>query len=133
VLKVEGERLAEAVYAVQSIMRWLTNSGMPMNCPCSDCRKATGSAFKPFGGIEREKLKITKGEEHASVFGDRSANHDVHCAACGSLLYSVVRDGAFVHVTMGTLIDETDSPPYRAHLCCGQSSVVRDQGRPTSV
>jgi hypothetical protein len=26
------------------------------NCHCSRCRAATGSAFKPFAGIEREKL-----------------------------------------------------------------------------
>lgn len=25
-------------------------------CHCSRCRRATGSAFKPFGGIERAKL-----------------------------------------------------------------------------
>jgi hypothetical protein len=28
----------------------------PMNCHCSQCRRATGSAFKPFGGIERDKF-----------------------------------------------------------------------------
>ena len=27
-----------------------------MNCHCSNCRRTTGSAFKPFAGIEREKL-----------------------------------------------------------------------------
>ena len=31
------------------------------NCHCSRCRAATGSAFKPFAGIEREKLTITDG------------------------------------------------------------------------
>ena len=31
--------------------------------------------------------------------------HDVHCKACGSLLYSVVRENAWVHVAMGTLAD----------------------------
>ena len=31
------------------------------NCHCSRCRAATGSAFKPFAGIEREKLEITTG------------------------------------------------------------------------
>ena len=32
-----------------------------MNCHCSQCRRATGSAFKPFGGIERDKFAIAKG------------------------------------------------------------------------
>jgi hypothetical protein len=43
--------------------------------------------------------------------------HDVHCKHCGSLLWSVVRDGAFVHVTMGTI----DPPSIRptAHIFVG--------------
>ena len=83
-----GERGALQAYEVAD------EFGYALNCHCSDCRKATGCRFKPFGGIEREKLKITEGEEDVSVFGDRSANHDIaRCAACGSLLYSVVRDG----------------------------------------
>ena len=31
------------------------------NCHCSNCRCATGSAFKPFAGFEPSKLRITKG------------------------------------------------------------------------
>jgi hypothetical protein len=29
-----------------------------LNCHCSNCRRATGAAFKPFAGIERAKLRI---------------------------------------------------------------------------
>jgi len=32
-----------------------------MNCHCSNCRAHTGSAFKPFAGIEGDKLEVTKG------------------------------------------------------------------------
>ncbi len=28
------------------------------NCHCSECRAATGSAFKPFAGIERENRRV---------------------------------------------------------------------------
>jgi len=76
-----------------------------LNCHCSNCRRATGSAFKPFAGIERKKLDVTSGKENLLIFGDENA-HDAHCKKCGSLLYSVVRDGAYVHVTMGTLVDD---------------------------
>jgi hypothetical protein len=72
-------------------------------CHCSECRAATGSAFKPFAGIEREKLTITKGFEHLAVFGEDDLN-DTRCGACGCFLFSVVRDGAFVHVAMGSLV-----------------------------
>jgi len=80
------------------------------NCHCSNCRRATGSAFKPFAGIERDKLRITKGGDNLMIFGDENA-HDTRCRVCGSFLYSVVRDGAFVHVAMGTLVDDPTIRP----------------------
>ena len=33
------------------------------NCHCSNCRALTGSAFLPWGEIELEKLRVTKGAE----------------------------------------------------------------------
>src|SRR2546427_8610389 len=42
------------------------------NCHCSNCRAATGSAFKPFAGIEREKLEVTDGADRLLVWGDDS-------------------------------------------------------------
>ncbi|MGH6827835.1 MAG: GFA family protein [Rhizomicrobium sp.] len=74
-------------------------------CHCSNCRRTTGSAFKPFAGIEREKLVLAKGQEDLMIFGEDDGN-DTHCKLCGSLVYSVVRDGAYVHVAMGTLVDD---------------------------
>ncbi|SDT33291.1 GFA family protein [Bradyrhizobium canariense] len=91
-----------------------------LNCHCSNCRRATGSAFKPFAGIQREKLVVTKGEGDLMVFGDRYG-HDAHCRTCGSLLYSVVRDGAWVHVTMGTLVDDPSIRP-KAHIFVGSKA-----------
>jgi hypothetical protein len=76
-----------------------------MNCHCSRCRRATGSAFKPLAGIRRSSLEISKGADSLLIFGEQEAAHDVHCMRCGSLLYSVVRNGAYAHVSMGTLLD----------------------------
>ena len=91
-----------------------------LNCHCSNCRRATGSAFKAFAGIERARLALTRGEENLLVFGQPLA-HDARCARCGSLLYSVVREGTFVHVTLGTL---TDAPTIRpsAHIFVGSKA-----------
>lgn len=80
------------------------------NCHCSRCRAATGSAFKPFAGIERAKLLVTRGEDALLIVGEPDANH-TRCAACGSLLYSVVRDGEYVHVAMGSLSDAPSIAP----------------------
>jgi hypothetical protein len=90
------------------------------NCHCSNCRRTTGSAFKPFAGIGRNRLRITKGEDNLMLVGEANAN-DTHCSLCGSLLYSVVRDGAFVHVAMGTLVDDPGIRP-RAHIFVGSKA-----------
>lgn len=63
------------------------------NCHCSDCRRATGSAFKPFGGIA----------------------HDIHCRHCGSLLFSVFPPREWIHVTYGSLHDSPSLHPT-AHI-----------------
>ena len=89
-------------------------------CHCSGCRRATGSAFKPFAGIEREKLVLTRGHGDLMIFGRQDAN-DTHCKLCGSLLYSVVRDGAYVHVALGTLIDAPTIRPSK-HIFVGSKA-----------
>jgi hypothetical protein len=89
-----------------------------LNCHCSQCRRATGSAFKPFGGIERRKLKVTRGK--VKRYGG-AKTHDAHCKACGSLLYSIVRDGQFAHVTYGTLLDTPARMPS-AHIFAGSKA-----------
>ena len=90
------------------------------NCHCSNCRAATGSAFKPFAGIESEKLELTDGDDALLVFGEEDLN-DTRCAVCGSLLFSVVRDGAYVHVAMGTLVDAPSIRPTH-HIFVGSKA-----------
>jgi hypothetical protein len=91
-----------------------------LNCHCSNCRRSTGSAFKPFAGIERAKLTLTGGADQLLIFGEDSA-HDAHCGKCGSLLYSLVRDAQFVHVTLGTLADSPSIRPS-AHIFVGSKA-----------
>jgi hypothetical protein len=91
-----------------------------MNCHCSQCRRATGAAFKPFGGIEISKFKVMAGADRMIRYGD-GEDCDLHCGKCGSLLYSVVREGAYVHVTYGTLIDAPSLAPTE-HIFVGSKA-----------
>jgi hypothetical protein len=91
------------------------------NCHCSQCRRATGSAFKPFAGIQRAKLDLVSGHDPVMIYGEEAAAHDVRCGRCGSLLYSVVKDGTYVHVAMGTLIDEPTIKPSM-HIYVGSKA-----------
>ncbi len=93
-------------------------------CHCSQCRRATGSAFKPFGGSVRAKLKV---EGNLKIYGD-VMTHDAHCKVCGSLVYSIVNEGTMAHVTYGTLLDPPTLEPT-AHIFVGSKApwyTIRD-------
>jgi hypothetical protein len=90
------------------------------NCHCSRCRAATGTAFKAFAGIERQKLAITTGHDTLLIVGEENENH-TRCGVCGSLLFSVVRDGAFVHVALGSLVDAPSIRPTE-HIYVGSKA-----------
>lgn len=87
-------------------------------CHCSQCRRATGSAFKPFGGIERAMFKVTQGS--VKIYGD-VMTHDARCRTCGSLLYSIVQEGTMAHVTYGTLLEPPTLQP-QAHIYVGSKA-----------
>jgi hypothetical protein len=90
------------------------------NCHCSRCRAATGSAFKAFAGIERTKLNLEEGSGALLVHGSDELN-DTRCAACGSLLFSVVRGGEYVHVALGSLVDVPSVRPTE-HIFVGSKA-----------
>jgi hypothetical protein len=91
-----------------------------LNCHCSRCRAATGSAFKSLAGIEREKLKVVEGRDNLMVFGEPNA-HETRCATCGCFLFSVVRDGEYVHVGLGSLVDTPSIRPSK-HIFVGSKA-----------
>ncbi|MES5048280.1 GFA family protein [Rhizobium nepotum] len=98
-MRLKGECFCGAVkYLVEDAFVYSAN------CHCSGCRRATGSPFKAFAGIPREKLAVMTGGSSLLIYGSPE-NHDAHCSVCGSLLYSLVREAAWIHVAMGTLVD----------------------------
>ena len=65
----------------------------------------TGSAFLPWGEIEPEKLRVTKGEESLISDGDPNGHHARRCGNCFSLLYWTGSEGK-IRVPYGSLVDE---------------------------
>ena len=63
---------------------------------------------------------VTEGADRLLVWGEEDANH-TRCGMCGSLLYSVVRDGEYVHVAMGSLVDEPSLRPTE-HIFVGSKA-----------
>jgi hypothetical protein len=89
------------------------------NCHCSNCRATTGSAFLPWGEIEREKLRVTEGADSLMPIGD--AQHEMRCGACLSLLYWTARDGTYLRVPYGSLTDQPALKPT-AHMFVGSKA-----------
>ena len=56
---------------------------------------------------------------HVSVGTD--VLNDTRCGVCGSFLFSVVRDGTFVHVAMGSLVDAPSIRPTE-HIFVGSKA-----------
>jgi hypothetical protein len=60
------------------------------------------------------------GADSLLIWGDADNNH-TRCAECGSLLYSVVREGAYVHVALGSLADAPSIKPTE-HIFVGSKA-----------
>ena len=74
-------------------------------------------------GLRRDRAGEARahgGPEHVAIFGEEDAN-DTRCAVCGGFLFSVVRDGAFVHVAMGSLVDAPTIRPTN-HIFVGSKA-----------
>ena len=64
---------------------------------------------------------MTEGATSLVVVGDADAHHTMRCRGCGSLLYWTARDGAFIRVPYGTLVDEPALQPT-AHMFVGSKA-----------
>ena len=67
-----------------------------------------------------EKLELTDGLDSLLVVGTDDVN-DTRCGICGSLLFSVVREGAYVHVAMGSLAGAPSVRPSE-HIFVGSKA-----------
>ncbi|KAG6849759.1 hypothetical protein H0H93_005441 [Arthromyces matolae] len=79
-------------------------------CYCSNCRKASGSAFMALAFLEEKQLKITQGREHVKVYRDtdtKSGNALLRsfCPTCGAPLFISDDTNSFLVISMGTIED----------------------------
>jgi len=59
-----------------------------MNCHCSMCRKAQGSAFRSRASVRSADLKFVQGEELLTFYESSLGNHRGFCRVCGSPILS---------------------------------------------
>jgi len=105
----------------------------PFNCHCSNCRATTGSAFLPWGEIEREKLRVTKGAGSLLVIGDPDTYHELRCE---SVPVASLLDCARLRICPRSvwLTDRrANAQADSAHVRRLEGSVASDPRRPPSA
>jgi hypothetical protein len=90
-------------------------------CHCSRCRLRTGSAFASIAGIGIDKVQVVAGREHLLIEGECSDSYGARCGKCHAFLFAAVRDGKYMHVSLGMLVDAPGRVPDH-HIYVGSKA-----------
>jgi hypothetical protein len=84
----------------------------PMNCHCSMCRKANGSAFRSRAAVKSVDFEFVQGDELVTFFESSPGNYRGFCRVCGSPILSRFDDWPnYYGVPLGGLDDDPGSRP----------------------
>ncbi len=87
-----------------------------VNCHCSLCRKAQGSAFATNGNLDAGKFEITSGFEQLTSYEATPGQSKYFCKTCGSPIMSKNTDHPDkVRVRLGTIESDISERPV-AHI-----------------
>ena len=84
-----------------------------VNCHCSRCRKATGSAYSANACVLPDAFRWTRGEEMVRRFDLPEARSfaTAFCSRCGSPVPHATRSGREVIIPAGSLDDDPGVKP----------------------
>jgi hypothetical protein len=87
--------------------------GPVVYCHCSECRRASGSAFATNADVRTRYVRWISGRDALTEYEHTPGRFRVFCSRCGSPLYSRVEgDDAVIRVRLGSL----DGEPGRRSL-----------------
>jgi len=93
--------------------------GAVVNCHCSMCRKATGSAFRTRAAVRADAFRWTSGDELVSRCESSPGETRTFCRKCGATLATFFRDRpGEIGLPLGTLDDDPGVRPS-AHVYVG--------------
>lgn len=82
-------------------------------CHCSQCRRASGTAFAANADVRRGEIQFDSGLDRVSEYESSPGKFRAFCARCGSPVYSrTTSDPGHLRVRLGTL----DQDPGRRSL-----------------
>lgn len=97
-----------------------------VQCHCSRCRKAQGSAFATNGIVAAEHFHLIQGEEELTGYESSPGQTKYFCRHCGSPILSRNRARPNqVRVRLGTIDSDIDERPM-AHIFVGSKANWED-------
>ena len=82
------------------------------HCHCGMCRHAHSSAFVTWVGVERDKFRLTAGEDSLVRYASSAAAQRSFCRTCGTtLLFEGDRWPNEVHIARACFGDDVDLVP----------------------
>lgn len=73
-------------------------------CHCSQCRKASGTAFASNAPVPEDRFKLISGADLLTAYESSPGKWRVFCRVCGSPVYSkTVKKPGVVRIRLGTL------------------------------
>lgn len=85
-----------------------------VQCHCSKCRKANGTAYAVNAPIAKADFKLTAGEDVLKKYASSAGTQRCFCGNCGSPIISIKADTPeFYRLRLGTL----DTPITQSPVC----------------
>lgn len=85
-----------------------------VQCHCTKCRKANGSAYATNASVAKAGFKFIAGEEQLKKFASSEGTQRCFCGNCGSPIISIKADTPdFYRLRIGTL----DTPIRQSPVC----------------
>jgi hypothetical protein len=87
-----------------------------VNCHCSMCRKAQGSAFRTRASVAHERFRIVQGKELVAEYQSSPSTVRRFCRVCGSPMMNSWKGNPGAYgLALGTLDQDPGAKPVR-HL-----------------
>jgi hypothetical protein len=97
-----------------------------LNCHCSMCRKAQGSAFRSRARVNAADFAFEQGEQLLTYFESSPGNHRGFCRVCGSPILSRFDQNPAVYgLPLGALDDDPGIKPM-LHVYTGSKAPWHD-------
>lgn len=97
-----------------------------LNCHCSMCRKAQGSAFRSRASVRTADFRFTRGAELVTYYESSPGNHRGFCKVCGSPIHSRFDNHPDVLGLPLGLLDQDPGVKPRFHVFVGSKAPWHD-------